>query len=121
MRLAVRWVLGAVVWGSVGAAGGFLAVETVGWVLDPLVVLGLWRLYRGSRARDQLLAAYAIGYLAVGSHYLVPHRYAAWPSVAYRVYFAVLLLAGAALLVGGVGHASWDRIRPVKSPARREA
>ena len=121
MRLAVRWGLGAVVWGSVGAAGGFLAVETVGWVLDPLAVLVLWRLYQGFRARDQLLAAYAIGYLAVASHYLVPHLYAAWPSLAYRVYFSVLLLAGAALLVGAVGHASWARIRRVKSPARREA
>ncbi len=120
MQRAARWVLGGVVWGSFGAAGGFLAVETVGWVLDPLAVLALWRLYRGSRARDQLLTAYAIGYLAVASHYLVPHLYAAWPSVAYRVYFAVLLLAGAVLLVGAMGHAGWARIHPTSSAAQPE-
>ena len=121
MRPAVRWMLGAVVWGSFGAAGGFLAVETVGWVLDPLAVLFLRRLYQGFRTRDQLLAAYAIGYLAVASHYLVPHLEAAWPSPAYRVYSAVLLLAGAVLLVGATGHAGWARIHFAKSPARPES
>ncbi len=115
-RQAANRVLGAVVWGSFGAAGGILAVETIGWVLDPLALLVLWRLSAGSRARDQFLAAYAIGYLAVAGHYLVPHLYAAWPSLAYRVYFAVLLLAGAVLLVGSVGHASRARIHPVRSP-----
>lgn len=111
-------MLGAIVWGSFGAAGGFLAVETVGWVLDPLAVLVLWRVCRGSPGRDQLLAAYAIGYLAVAGHYLIPALYAAWPSPAYRVYFGFLLLAGAVLLVGSVGHASWARIHRVVAPAQ---
>ncbi len=110
-------MLGAVVWGSFGAAGGFLAVETVGWVLDPLAVMALWRLSKGSGARDQLLAAYAFGYLAVAGHYLVPHLYAAWPSPAYRVYFAFLLLVGAALLLGAAGHAGWTRLHPVRPTA----
>ena len=117
-RRAGLRILGAAIWGSFGAAGGFLAVETVGWLLDPLAVLALWRLYSGSSARDQLLAAYAVGYLAVAGHYLVPHLYAAWPSPAYRAYFAILLLAGAALLVGAAVHAGWARIHPVSSPSQ---
>jgi hypothetical protein len=117
-RRAGRRVLGATVWASFGAAGGLLAVETVGWVLDPLMVLALWRLSSGSRARDQLMAAYAVGYLVVASHVLVPHLYAAWPSLADRVYCAFLLLVGATLLLGSAGHAGWARIHPVTSTAQ---
>jgi hypothetical protein len=113
-------MLGAIVWASFGAAGGLLAVETVGWVLDPLAVMALWRLSGVSRHRDQLLAAYAVGYLAVAGHYLVPHLYAAWPSLAYRAYFAFLLLVGAALLLGAAGHARWARTHAVRSTAQPE-
>lgn len=91
-------------WGCFGAVGGFLGVETVGWVLDPLAVLGLWRVCRRSKARDQFLALYAIGYLAVTAHYLVPHLYAEWPSLADRTYFGVLLLAGVVLLIVSMWH-----------------
>ncbi|MGB6772526.1 MAG: hypothetical protein WBF51_11080, partial [Candidatus Dormiibacterota bacterium] len=70
-RQATFRILGVVVWGCFGAVGGFLAVETVGWVFDPLAVLLLWRVCSRSRARDQFLAVYAIGYLAVTAHYLV--------------------------------------------------
>jgi hypothetical protein len=110
-RQATLRILGVVVWGCFGAGGGFLAVEAVGWVLDPLVVLLLWRVCSRSRARDQFLAAYAIGYLAVTAHYLVPHLYAAWPSLAYRVYFGVLLLAGVVLLVASAWHVTGSRVR----------
>lgn len=111
-------ILGVVVWGSFGAVGGFLAVEMVGWVLDPLTVLCLCLVCSRSRARDQFLAAYAIGYLLVASHYLVPHLYAAWPSLADRIYFGVLLLAGVVLLVASVWHATGTRVHRRRFPAR---
>jgi hypothetical protein len=105
-RTAALRCIGFAVWGCFGAVGGFLAVETVGWVLDPLAVLLLWRICSRSRARDQFLAMYAIGYLAVTAHYLVPDFYAAWPSLAYRIYFGVLLLAGVVLLATSTWHAT---------------
>lgn len=117
-RRATLRILGLVVWGCFGAGGGLLAVEAVGWILDPLVVLLLWRVCRSSKARDQLLVAYAIGYLAVAAYYLVPHLYAAWPSLAYRVYFGILLLAGVALLGASTGHVIAARVRGPRSPAR---
>lgn len=111
-------IVGGVVWGCFGAVGGFLAVETVGWVLDPLTVLWLWLVCRRSKARDQFLAAYAIGYLAITAHYLVPHLYAAWPSLAYRIYFGVLLLAGVVLLVASAWHVTGARVHRLRPPAR---
>jgi len=75
-RVTLR-IFGVVVWGCFGAVGGSLAVETVGWVLDPVAVLLLWRICSRSRARDQFLATCAIGYLSVTAHYLVPHL-SAW-------------------------------------------
>ncbi|MGA9775216.1 MAG: hypothetical protein WBU92_04775 [Candidatus Dormiibacterota bacterium] len=120
-RAAAMRVLGLVVWGSFGAAGGFLALEMVGWVLDPLVVVVLWRLCRGSSARDQFLAAYALGYLAVTVHYLVPHFAAAWPSTADRVYFGVLLLAGVLLLIASTWHLTVARMHRCGSSSMPEA
>ena len=117
-RTATLRCLGFVVWGYFGAVGGFLAVETVGWVLDPLAVLLLWRVCGRSRARDQFLAMYAIGYLAVTAHYLVPHLYAAWPSLAYRIYFGVLLLAGVVVLIASTWHVSTARLYRPTPPAR---
>ncbi len=117
-REATLRILGLVVWGCFGAVGGFLAVETVGWVLDPLAVLVLWRVCSRSSARDQFLAAYGIGYLAVAAHYLVPHLYAVWPSLADRIYFGVLLLAGVVLLVASTWHVIGARLYRPRPPAR---
>ncbi|MHB8330987.1 MAG: hypothetical protein ACYDEA_02175 [Candidatus Dormibacteria bacterium] len=107
---ATKRILGLVVWGSFGAAGGFLALEMVGWVLDPLVVVILWHLCRRSSARDQFVAVYAIGYLAATVHYLVPDFAAAWPSAADRIYFGVLLLAGVVLLIASAWHLTVTRM-----------
>ncbi|HUY23720.1 MAG TPA: hypothetical protein VMV09_00245 [Candidatus Saccharimonadales bacterium] len=115
-RKATFRILGFVVWGCFGAAGGFMAVELVGWVLDPVVVILLWRIYRGWSNRDQFLAVYAIGYLAVTAHYLVPHLYAAWPSLADRIYFGVLLLVGVVLLIASTWHAAAARHRRRGAP-----
>ena len=109
-RTATLRCLGFVVWGCFGAVGGFLAVETVGWVLDPVVVILLWRICQRSSNRDQFLAVYAIGYLAVTAHYLVPLLYAAWPSLADRIYFGVLLLAGAILFIASTWHLTASRL-----------
>ncbi|HVD03922.1 MAG TPA: hypothetical protein VNF75_07300 [Candidatus Dormibacteraeota bacterium] len=89
----------ALVWGVFGAGSGFLVLEMVGWVIDPVVVAVLWRLYRRSGRRWELLAVYAVGYLAVTAHYLLPDFGTTWPSAADRAYFLFLLLAGAGLLV----------------------
>jgi hypothetical protein len=109
-------ILGVVVWGCFGAVGGFLAVEMVGWVLDPLAVILLWRICHKSSARVEFLAVYAIGYLAVTAHYLVPHLYAAWPSLADRIYFGVLLLAGAIVLIASTWHLTASRLHRPRPP-----
>ncbi len=93
---------GTLLWGVLGAGSGFLILELVGWVVDPLVVAILWRLYRNSPQRWMLLAVYSIGYLAVTAHYLVPDFGAPWPSAADRGYFGFLLAAGAGLLVASL-------------------
>ncbi|HUY09666.1 MAG TPA: hypothetical protein VMW80_09505 [Candidatus Dormibacteraeota bacterium] len=116
-RHATLRILGVVVWGCFGAAGGFMALEVVGWwVLDPVVVILLWRICQRSSNRDQFLAVYAIGYLAVTAHYLVPHLYAAAPSLADRIYFSVLLLAGAILLVASTWHLTASRLHRPRPP-----
>ena len=109
-------MLGVVVWGCCGAVGGFLAVEAVGWVLDPLAVFLLWRAFSRSGARHQFLAMYAIGYLAVTAHYLIPHLYAAWPSLADRMYFGVLLLAGLVLLIASTWHVTAAHLHRSRPP-----
>lgn len=115
-RKATLRILGFVVWGCFGAAGGFMALEVVGWVLDPLVVILLWRICQRSSERDQFPAVYAIGYLAVTAHYLVPYLYAAWPSLADRIYFGVLLLAGAILLIASTWHLTASRLHRPRPP-----
>lgn len=115
--VALRRALGSVLWGCAGAIGGFLAIELVGWILDPAALMVLWHLHRKTSARDQFLAAYAIGYLAVTVHYLVPHLDAAWPSLADRISFGVLLLAGAVLLVVSASHLIAVRLRRPRAPS----
>jgi hypothetical protein len=115
-RTATMRILGLVAWGCFGAAGGFLALELMGWVLDPLVVVILWHLFRRSSARDQFPAMYAIGYLVGTAHYLIPDFAAAWPSAADRIYFGVLLLAGVALLVAGTWHLTAARMHRPRRP-----
>ncbi len=105
-----------VLWGGAGAIGGFLAIELVGWVLDPAALIVLWHFHRKTSARDQFLVAYALGYLAITAHYLIPHLYAAWPSPATRIYFGVLLLAGVVLLVASASHLTAVRLRRPSAP-----